>query len=460
MFGGRSKPSHYCKILTYVEHKSPALYECIQDLCLYNAFNPSKGDGITFLMPNAKATKELAKLVSSDTRKAADTMRAHIIPLYLETIESFNSQKEDIPTLLGIRVPIASVSDGKVTLKNGSTITAVDDFKRMYENSAINIFEVDGLSPTEGLPTARLGKKKMMKKVGGGRHRGHQGGDDVKEMKLPESVDNKEKMIKMIKAVAPIINSSGSCAFTRYHVSLFNSLHGTPAAKLMAKTYVGPLGVLHDLCMAPKAEVDKWASNLGNHAYNNADTLDALHNEGAQQAYYDSLIKCKSAKVGALKPVNIVNEVCAVFSEQADKLGLTQDELDLLGGREKFCQWWASKCEFAWLCTGRYIESSASQTGEIFELFHNFYCAPLCSGDYGKAMAVVRPNALSLISDVEVFCTMLAFMVSPFCAGAGGSKAMLSALKGYTKKEDVRPDSIVGLNQWDSVISWTTSKLK
>jgi hypothetical protein len=124
--GGLSnkKLKKYSTMSDYLEAHHPKVYELFSYLGMQGALTPRRGGGLTLLVPDSKTVDDLHKVVESeDAEKASDILSGLVIQDNLGSEKDWAEKQDDIPTLLGKRVPVKSVSAGKVVLEGGAELT-------------------------------------------------------------------------------------------------------------------------------------------------------------------------------------------------------------------------------------------------------------------------------------------------------------------------------------------------
>jgi hypothetical protein len=163
--------SKHCSILNYIRQHDEQLYKLIEELCLGRIFVPRKGsNGITFLRPNKKLVDELYDLdEKGDTERVAECIRAMVLLDYIPNIRSFDSQDEPIITSSKKILPVKSVSNGKVTLKNGAIVELDENFKHRDDRNNIAVYHISGpLLDPSSLESTQLNVKPRVRVMKGG----------------------------------------------------------------------------------------------------------------------------------------------------------------------------------------------------------------------------------------------------------------------------------------------------
>jgi len=158
--------------MNYLEQTDTNLYNLIRHLCLGKMLVPRRNSpGITFLRPDKALFGKINQLVESQPEEAANILRSMVLLDYLETLDDFEDKKSDIPTLLRKKLPIASVSDTKITLTNGAEITKDKDFQHRDDRNNIAVYIISKEfvpMDTENSTFSNVQKSSKSKKVKGG----------------------------------------------------------------------------------------------------------------------------------------------------------------------------------------------------------------------------------------------------------------------------------------------------
>lgn len=119
--GGVSKSmKKFSRITDYLEAHHKKVYELIEDAGMLGSLNPRRGGSITFLLPDAKYTTKIRKILDSDkAEEATDILGSLILKDLLKTTKDFAERQDDIPTLLGKKLLVKSVSASKVIIEDG-----------------------------------------------------------------------------------------------------------------------------------------------------------------------------------------------------------------------------------------------------------------------------------------------------------------------------------------------------
>lgn len=141
----------FCRITKYLEtysKPSKALYQAIDDLCLFGLFT-IRGKGITFLLPDEKIIKQIVNATYSDDQESAVKMIKTLVLLdYLPNAEDFN--RGNIANALHKELEVDSVNGEIVHLKS-HTLEKCKRYKpfRSSDKSVVYILTGSDLLPTD-----------------------------------------------------------------------------------------------------------------------------------------------------------------------------------------------------------------------------------------------------------------------------------------------------------------------
>jgi hypothetical protein len=399
------------------------LYENIQDLCLFGAFNARGRDGVTFLLPDKKTQEKIDKLVGQDARKAVAMINACVLPVYLENIEAFRSHQDDIPNKLGNKLPIKEVTSSSVELSNGAKISRDSKFKRLYDTSNVAVYSLDGEVPTTGEASQAMNKKKGAR---GGYRGGYRGGnDDFNEEYTKETGALWTQVVEEAKLIAVSrINRGGIDHLTHLTISLLhfmlNSEVSTPELKelgaLLVKVMpVSPLYCLFILPLMTPSEVKLWLDNP--QKYNKIQKLTEFLGMGLDMhVKVDNEIKNKE-QVMKMQAANICTELISQAGKIRDMV-LNGDYTDLFnsrfGGPEGFKHWICSLSENTFLYSTLYVKAVDDKDDRAVKLIIDSFIrfvAKRFTGKWEGTLMLMDPNLDSLYSK-ERFCTILSLFVS------------------------------------------------
>jgi hypothetical protein len=177
--GGKIKQSKYCKLMQYINDRSPELGEVFERLCITSDLMPRHGEnGVTLLYPKDDSyRKDIIKAMESgDEEGALKMVRSLIIPDYLRDLAEF--KRKAVGNRLGVAFTVESASTSGAKIAPDVELETSDfkwlkKFDKQEQN--VNVFTVKkGRLPTEGkdkyaapLRPKRTAMNKEMKKVGG-----------------------------------------------------------------------------------------------------------------------------------------------------------------------------------------------------------------------------------------------------------------------------------------------------
>lgn len=128
----------FANILDYLERDHRHVFDLIDNLGLKSYLNARKGRGVTFLIPDEKAVKQLRGMADSDddnkVADAVDLMLTHILPRLYEDASDMEAEKSDIGTALSRKLEIKEVKGDKVMTKSGAEISKD---KKFVHNSRV-----------------------------------------------------------------------------------------------------------------------------------------------------------------------------------------------------------------------------------------------------------------------------------------------------------------------------------
>jgi hypothetical protein len=388
-------------------------------------------------LPDSKTLAKIDKTVGTDARKAVAMINACVIPMYLGSISDFGANKSDIPNKLGNRLEIKDASGSEVTLGNGSKITPAGDFKRLYDDSNINIFLIDGEVPTTGEASKSLGKKGGY--TGGNDDEfGNDGRNEHKEYSPDVLVDVSKSQIKTrmkhnIKTIDPLTHGT---------ISLVLSLEqdGDAGCKQLAGLLkevmpVSPLAywyILYAVGLKNDGALARWVANPKK--YNKREVLDATFFSAGDGKNGD-IDKLKQSKIQDLNRSSITAKIKDIYAQAFDMLEPASQAcaVECFGSNDQFCAWWQAMDEFCYLFTPQYVTAYTSgcivEVTQICHMFHNLVLPGLQSGNYAKAQFLTTEVTENTLAVKERFCTLLSFMVSRGCVSLQGVKDPENVLK-------------------------------
>lgn len=122
--GANSKMKKYPRIIDYLQKTNKPVYELIDSVAMHGSLSPRRGGGITFLVPDKKLIAEINKVLeSSEPEVATDIISSLIITDYLGSTQDFKNKQSNIPTLIGKKLVVKSVSAKDVELEGGGKLT-------------------------------------------------------------------------------------------------------------------------------------------------------------------------------------------------------------------------------------------------------------------------------------------------------------------------------------------------
>jgi len=419
MYGGASKPESYCKITVYLQHNAPLLYENIQDLCLFGAFNARGRNGVTFLLPDKKTQEKIDKLVGQDARKAVAMINACVLPVYLENIEAFRSHQDDIPNKLGNKLPIKEVTSSSVELSNGAKISRDSKFKRLHDDSNVAVYTLDGEVPTTGEASQAPNKKKGSR----GHYKG--GNDDFNDEHTTKSGTSWTQVVDEAALITVSrLERGGIDHLTHLTISLLNfmlnSNVSTPELKelgaLLVKVMpVSPLYCLFILPLMKEEEVKMWLDNP--QEYNKMEKLKEFMGMGlCMHDQVDKSIKNRDTVV-SLQATNICTELINHAGKIRDVV-LGSDYTNVFnkrfGGPDGFKHWICSLSENTFLYSTLYVRAVDKKDGPTVKLIIDSFIrfvAKTFNGNWKETLVLLDPD-LDTLYTKERFCTILSLFVS------------------------------------------------
>jgi hypothetical protein len=434
--GGATKPESYCRIITYIQHNAPLLYENINDLCMFGVFNVRGNSGVTFLMPDKETQKRIDKTVGQDARKAVSMINACIIPIYLPSIDDFMANKDDIPNKLGQKLPIEKITSSTILLQNGSKITRDNKFKRLYDTSNIAVYLIDGEVPLDGEASNSLGKKRGAYSGGNDDFDG-----DITRGKYGASLNS---LVEEICAVACTrVSRGGIDHLTHLGISLLNWMDTQEGelkefSNLLCKVHpISPLYVLFILPLLTESELDKWVNEPKE--YNKKDKLKEFLTKGIKE-YEDVEANVKSVNVMKLQATDICNQVINYAGDIQQKY-LNSENFSRFGKSGPVCfkYWICLVSEFTFIYTHHYVKALQDKDVKtvklIIDSFKRFVLRPAMEKKWVDALTLTNPKVNdALIQSKERFCTILSLFVSRrfFPMGCGNLNELAQIEDGET----------------------------
>jgi hypothetical protein len=456
MYGGASKPESYCKITVYLQHNAPLLYENIQDLCLFGAFNTRGSNGVTFLLPDKKTQEKIDKMVGQDARKAVAMINACILPVYLKDIDEFRERQDDIPNALGNKLNIKEVTSSSVELSNGAKITRDSKFKRLYDTANVAVFSLDGEVPTAGDASQAMsnnkkrGSRGTSKNLGSrGTRGGYDGGNDNALIATHLKSGNSHGQIAK-EARSVVVSRLGLGEIdqlTHLGLSLINYLLKQTGeleklGRLLCYVHpVSPLYFLFCICLLTEDEIEVWQKTIDNE-YNNLKTLEKHLGMGlGQQIQKDVYNEVKHRNnVTALD----AHSICSTIIEYAGQIQgqyLKEEDFNFarFEGKDGFKHWMVLMSEFTFLFTGLYTKAitdgDKQSIEKIFDIYDRWILRNAVQHKWKDALTLVNPLFDNMLPSKERFCTILSLFVSHRFFPMGGNLKALAATEDGVKDD-------------------------
>jgi len=316
----------YCSILNYIRQADEDLFELVQDLCVGHMFKPRKNTpGVTFLRPSKLLLGKIKKLAHGENpEQAVPVIQSLILSDFLPSLSSFDERKQDIPTLLRKKLPVASVNSKQVLLKNGAVITNDPNFKARADRSQnMMVYNIDvELVPTDG--EASAGAKPMKPKVKGGFETKKQTRAKVFEAVLKQmcSCDRTKRNPAVELLVQMLINSEEDHAV---HDAILAQLSNDALASLACvlqpyrdePTYLSDdaWASLSDACSFPDQNAFCYAENI-------ATKYRGYLSEGASKfkSLADAINKEQDGLSDGISKFTVVNTVKKFYDEHVSKV--------------------------------------------------------------------------------------------------------------------------------------------
>lgn len=182
------KVKKFCRVTKYLEQIDKALYQALDDLCLFGLFR-TRGRGITFMYPTDKSyrTKIIDHAYSNNPEKAIEMVRALVLLDFLPKSSMFKSKQDDIPNALHNKLDVLDANDTEVKLKSGHKLVLDTSFKTLRDDDNVAVYKLSGNGelPTTGIKSNM--KYNNAKTTSGGYHGGNMGESD--EIKLTKCVE-------------------------------------------------------------------------------------------------------------------------------------------------------------------------------------------------------------------------------------------------------------------------------
>lgn len=140
LYGGAvsKKLKKYARIIDYIEVNHPKYYQIINDLGMFGSFTPSRGAGITVLLPDAKLLKKIEDITySDDPEPATDIIGSMVIVDLYKTPKDFSAKGDDVPNKLGEKIEVEKVGADSVTFKGGAVAKVDSKFKPLSRQGSM-----------------------------------------------------------------------------------------------------------------------------------------------------------------------------------------------------------------------------------------------------------------------------------------------------------------------------------
>jgi hypothetical protein len=173
----------YPRIIDYLQRHQKPVYELIDSVAMHGSLTPRRGGGITFLIPDKKLITKINKVLESDEpEKATDIISSLIITDCLNSTQDFKNKQQNIPTLIGKKLVVKSVSAKDVELEGGGKLTVNAKFQP-FERSGnarrgnMAVWDLSGEVDYENAPATEFGDGPAT--IGGSSHLKRGGGSDT-----------------------------------------------------------------------------------------------------------------------------------------------------------------------------------------------------------------------------------------------------------------------------------------
>ena len=167
----------HCRIFIWLEDTDPEFADAIKRLCLEGALNPGRFfEGITFLYPTEETRSAIISGAHGNeaaARKTVETIRSHIIPLYLPNATAFKQAAADerLGNLHRKTLPLGDTSAKEVNL-GSARITPNKTFKQLVygdRETNLSVWDVtEGEVPQDGAEYTPPRRPRNKKKGGAG----------------------------------------------------------------------------------------------------------------------------------------------------------------------------------------------------------------------------------------------------------------------------------------------------
>jgi hypothetical protein len=352
------------------------------------------------LVPDKERQDEIDKLVGTDAKKAVDMIKACILPVYMDSIESFRDKK-DIVNKLGNHMSINKGTSTTVVLGNGAIISTDSGFQRLYPDAKIAVFKLKGkieMGDTTASPVSNsLDEKKTSIKLGG------------------SDIVHQEKSITRDAAIDWVIaqsllycsNKSMVCEpLTHYTISLMEYLKRTGHTKyelFRRANTSSPLYCLFLLERLTSDEVNAWWA--GEYKYDNLAILKeqtSLRGDGSGGV--KNINKSKDAYLSQFHKEDMQTPFYSLIKEEYTIGNNVPDKDDI--------NWILTCHEFCYLLTIPLINAMNNSNGEEVKHVLGMFKTFMLKKKFGdrSLLCKVKPDGM------EQFCTVMSFFTSKaFC---------------------------------------------
>jgi hypothetical protein len=146
------QPEKNCRIFQWLESESPDLAAAYQAVC-GEGWLSARRSGVTFLYPeDEKLRTEIANLPYTNGDEAERVLKSLIIPQVLHTAADFAANKQNIGSLLGVKLAVTGTTAKGVTLEGGVKLELAASFKPLKSKEALlAVWKItEGRPPTSG----------------------------------------------------------------------------------------------------------------------------------------------------------------------------------------------------------------------------------------------------------------------------------------------------------------------
>ena len=170
-----SKSKKSCSLTQWLKNFDRKFWEAVEESCTTVLFKTSKEAGVTFLYPvDATLRNKIISLLKDNDIEGIRMLQSLIITGYLPDGNAWDTQKDDIPNKLKIRMQVTSVIGDRVLLSNGAELTPMNakNFTARQDRQNMAVWEYKGKNlMMEGDDTefkyAKKGAAKPAPKKGG-----------------------------------------------------------------------------------------------------------------------------------------------------------------------------------------------------------------------------------------------------------------------------------------------------